>query len=210
MDDLKQSISEIERAYLDIDKEWKESFGQNINFGKCQVRDIKYGDPIYAYMASYTRFMNVKSPKILITERKNIVIRTRIKNQNSIDAKLERFLHSSRHEYGKISVNKCFCDLFGLRIIMPNAPTYEQVASVKSNWPSVFRCRDAPNGSYRATHLCFKADNYSFPWELQIWDIFDEKSNEESHSKYKQEYTSWEKESQEGGIVDGETLYPYE
>lgn len=38
---------------------------------------------------------------------------------------------------------------------------------------------------------------------LQIWNQCDAEGNFASHKKYKQEYTLWEKENREGGIVDG-------
>ncbi len=51
--------------------------------------------------------------------------------------------------------------------------------------------------------MYFKEDNYSFQWELQIWNDCDVDGNFASHKKYKQEYTTWEKESKEGGLIDG-------
>ena len=53
---------------------------------------------------------------------------------------------------------------------------------------------------YTATHIYFQNDNYSFPWELQVWDKSHEKSNIESHERYKQEYIKWEKENK-GGVL---------
>lgn len=51
-------------------------------------------------------------------------------------------------------------------------------------------------------YLEFSKDNYSFPWELQIWNRIDEESNLESHKKYKQDYVRWEAENK-GGDIDG-------
>ena len=45
-----------------------------------------------------------------------------------------------------------------------------------------------------ATHIYFqglRGDNFSFPWELQIWSKSDEKKNIDSHYKHKQSYKEW-------------------
>ena len=46
-------------------------------------------------------------------------------------------------------------------------------------------------------HIYFKEDNYTFPWELQIWLEQDEKNNLISHAKYKEDYAQWEKRAKE-------------
>lgn len=61
---------------------------------------------------------------------------------------------------------------------------------------------DSSKQDYRAIHLYFKKDNYSFPWELQIWNECDSERNLISHKKYKQEYTAWEKKNKKGGTLD--------
>ena len=69
-------------------------------------------------------------------------------------------------------------------------------------YPNRYRCIDSSKFDYKAVHLYFKENNQSFPWELQIWNMCDMDSNFSSHKKYKQEYTAWEKESKEGGIIN--------
>ena len=49
-----------------------------------------------------------------------------------------------------------------------------------------------------ATHMYFKENNYSFQWELQIWDKKHYESNIISHENYKQGYTKWEEENKGG------------
>lgn len=46
----------------------------------------------------------------------------------------------------------------------------------------------------------FKEDNFSFQWELQVWNKEDEENNINSHKKYKQDYTKWEIENKGGKI----------
>ena len=59
---------------------------------------------------------------------------------------------------------------------------------------------DSSKQIYRAVHLYFRADNQSFPWELQIWNRCDAETNFESHKEYKQAYTIWEQNRKEGSL----------
>jgi hypothetical protein len=62
---------------------------------------------------------------------------------------------------------------------------------------------------YIATHVYFKKDNFSFPWELQIWNKKDEEENILSHKMYKQHYIKWENNNK-GGEKHGETFCDHE
>lgn len=44
------------------------------------------------------------------------IINTRVKTHNSIEYKIENY--RSNHEDGKIPINKCLNDLYGIRIIL--------------------------------------------------------------------------------------------
>jgi hypothetical protein len=58
------------------------------------------------------------------------------------------------------------------------------------------KCIESSRGDYYAVHIYFgNDDNYKFQWELQIWDKEHEKTNLESHARYKQDYTKWEREN---------------
>ena len=58
-----------------------------------------------------------------------------------------------------------------------------------------YRCINSSKDEYRAVHLYFRAGNYAFPWELQIWNERDANTNLVSHKAYKQDYVIWEKET---------------
>ena len=63
----------------------------------------------------------------------------------------------------------------------------------------MLKCIDSSKDvGYIATHIYFKKDNYSFPWELQIWDKTHENSNIMLHEQYKQDYIKWEEENKGG------------
>ena len=101
-------------------------------------------------------------------------------------------------------INKCINDLFGVRIILEESVTFEEVqAFMEKNYREKYRCIDSSKLDYKAVHLYFRENNYTFPWELQIWNRCDVENNFASHKKYKQEYTIWERESKEGGRING-------
>ena len=62
------------------------------------------------------------------------------------------------------------------------------------------KCIKAYRKEYKATHIYFKENNFTFQWELQIWNECDEINNIRSHEKYKQDYVIWENKNK-GGIL---------
>ncbi len=87
-----------------------------------------------------------------------------------------------------------------MRIIFSQDINHEIIKQfIENKHDEKLKCIDSSKiVGYVATHVYFKKDNFSFPWELQIWDKSHEKSNIELHEQYKQEYTKWEKENKGG------------
>lgn len=128
---------------------------------------------------------------------KNSIVTSRVKAQNSILQKIHTYCLT--HENGKIPLNKCINDLFGIRIIINAVFGYDDVKTYISKYFPKYKCINSSKELYNATHVYFKSDNYHFQWELQIWSKQDEETNLHSHSLYKQDYVKWEKE--QGGVV---------
>ena len=128
------------------------------------------------------------------TEKSKVNIRTKAKN--SIEYKIKNYIEN--HENGKVSINKCFNDLFGIRIICEKELSYRKISDFINNKYSDLKCIDSSKKDYRATHIYFKKNNFSFQWELQVWNKVDEINNIESHEKYKQDYVRWENENKGG------------
>lgn len=119
-------------------------------------------------------------------------ISVRIKQLNSIEYKIYRYNVGELR--GKVPINKCLNDLFGMRIIMDDSFTHDDLKEhIEESYPDM-KLTDASKKEYVASHLYIKPSNQSFPWELQIWKKEDERNNLESHKLYKQDYTSWENE----------------
>ena len=204
-DELKDLIDYIQTVYTEITNEWFHGESAKINLKKSQVSDIDVDETIYKSIMEYVQLLNERSAGI--TLQLSFVcsyqVTARVKAQNSIEYKIQNY-KTDRHEFGKIPINKCVNDLFGVRIILESPLTFKEIHRfVEETYQGKYRCIDSSKLDYKAVHLYFKENNQSFPWELQIWNRCDVESNFASHKKYKQEYTTWEKESKEGGIIDG-------
>ena len=106
----------------------------------------------------------------------------------------EVYKYITKNDNGEIPINKCLNDIYGVRIILEENVEYNRIQKfIKDNFLNL-KCIDASKEQYKAIHIYFKKDNYSFPWELQIWNKSEEQSNKISHKNYKQEYTKWEQQ----------------
>lgn len=204
-EELKSLIDFIQSEYDVVTGEWLCSTSTNINLKKSQVADIDVDGSIYKSIMEYVQLLNARSAGITLqlscmcTSK----VTARVKAQNSIEYKLQNY-KTDRHECGKVPINKCVNDLFGIRIILDVPLPFEEIhAFIQDTYDGKYKCIDSSKYDYKAVHLYFKKNNQSFPWELQIWNRCDADNNLASHKKYKQEYTTWEKESKEGGIING-------
>lgn len=211
-DDLKDLIDYIQTAYSEVTDEWLRSTNAKTNLKKSQVADIDTDGAIYRSIMEYVQLLNDRSAEITLQLSGvcSCMVTARVKAQNSIEYKIQTY-KTERHEFGKVPINKCVNDLFGVRIFLEVPLTFDEIYGfVADTYQGRYRCIDSSKLDYKAVHLYFRENNQSFPWELQIWNRCDADNNFASHKKYKQEYTTWEKESKEGGIIDGEALHHYE
>lgn len=204
-EELKSLIDYIQSAYSEVTKEWLCRNSPRINLKRLLVADIDVNGAIYKSISDYVQLLNERSADISLQLSSvcSYQVTTRVKAQNSIEFKIQNY-KTAGHEFGKIPINKCINDLFGFRIFLETPLTFDEIhAFVKEVYQDKYRCIDSSKLNYKGVHLYFKEDNQSYPWELQIWNKCDAESNFESHKKYKQGYTTWEKESKEGGFIDG-------
>lgn len=203
-DELKALIDYIQSVYEQITDTWNKQAVGSVNLKKSLVKDIDVDGKIYLTINEYVKLLNKHSSLIFI-ELPFVCasqVTARVKAQNSIEAKIQNY-KTQRHEFGKVPINKCFNDLFGVRIFLKNPLTYDEISAfIEETYHGKYKCIDSSKFEYKATHLYFKEGNTNFQWELQIWNECDRENNLNSHKKYKQEYTTWEKESKEGGIVN--------
>lgn len=200
-DELKSVIDSIQMLYEQITKLWVKQEDTRINLKRTLVSEIETDNDIYKKVFRYVHLLSSHSADMILsvcgTEPNKVS--ARIKTKNSIAYKIKNY-RTEVHGYGKIPINKCLNDLFGVRIILASAVTFEQIDSfIKRAYGDKYKYIDSSKLDYKAVHLYFKKDNFSFPWELQIWSECNKEANIRSHARYKQGYTKWEHENEEGG-----------
>lgn len=202
-EELNKIIEYIEKVYSEVLDEWikKENY-LKINMKRTLVRDLNKDSKEKAYILSYRQFLNDRSVDLTF-KFKNINLKSdvdsRVKTLNSTEDKIKRYV--KEHNDGEIPINKCFNDLFGIRIILEEFLDYEDIKEFVLNSHNKanlkLKCNKSDKQEYIATHIYFSKDNFSFPWELQIWSKQNSKTNYLSHEKYKQDYAKWEQQNKE-------------
>lgn len=198
-EELLETINAINTVFIEASKAWEETSPYVYNQAKARICDISLDKDFYVKVFTdireYSDFMNQKanSYTIKLTSLPQIK-QARVKNINSINQKYSNYLKKRVNgEKGTISINKCFNDLYGLRIITDERLSLEEVEQILNNSNCKnCKCIDSSKNGYRAIHIYYKIDNNHYQWELQIWAKEDEDSNYQSHKLHKQEYTKWE------------------
>lgn len=210
-EDLGLLIIAIQKNYDAICEKWKEKSNVSINLKKKLVIDARENAEILDNIWKYRSLVNDEIINIMFNlnqiKYKNSSVTSRVKAQNSIEFKLENYVIN--HESGRVPLKKCMNDLLGIRIIIDGEFTFEDVKQYMNTNFEKYKCIDSSKDAYIATHIYFENDNYSFPWELQIWMKGNEKNNFSSHKEYKQDYTKWEKENK-GGVEYDQAFYDFE
>lgn len=201
LDDLEKLIKFIQTEYIEFNKKWQNSdYYTKINLKNNLISDLTENEEILNAVFNYREFINENNIKLLMdfkqfnTENAKVNIRTKAKN--SIEYKIKNYIEN--HENGKVPINKCLNDLFGIRIICTKKIENEQIKQLVKLKFKHLKCIDSSKQDYKATHIYFRQDNFNFQWELQIWNKEDEMNNINSHEKYKQDYIKWEKENKGG------------
>lgn len=201
MEELIKLINFIQMEYKLLNNKWQKSEDfTRINLHNKQVCDVIQDELILNSIFKYREFINKNNIQLIMdfkqfnTNTSKVNIRT--KNKNSIEYKIRKY--TEKKEKGKIPIDKCLNDLFGIRIICKEKLSYDEIKTAIESKYNNLKCIDSSKQEYKATHIYFKIDNYQFQWELQVWNSDDEKNNIYSHEKYKQDYIKWEKEMKRG------------
>ena len=129
--------------------------------------------------------------------RMKLLILSVIISMSSLQDKINRYYAEKKHEYGKISINKCVNDILGIRLIFNEEENLHEIMNYINKKYNNLKSIDSSKDGYVATHAYFiKNDNSKFQWELQLWNKKDVENNKECHEKYKQEYTKFENTSE--------------
>lgn len=200
-EDLGKLIIAIQRNYDRVCDICSKGNDASLNLKKRLVINAREDANILNKIWQYRSLINDELVSIMFDihtiEFERSSVTSRVKAQNSIEYKIDNYCNN--HENGKIPLKKCMNDLLGIRIIIDDQFSYDDVKTYMKENYSNYKCIDSSKLSYIATHIYFENGNYFFPWELQIWSKNDEKKNFLSHKEYKQDYTRWENESK-GGV----------
>lgn len=199
--ELEKLINFIQTEYMEFNQKWQKSdYYTKINLKNNQVCDLLENKDILNAIFNYREFINENNIQLSLDfklfNNEKAKVNIRAKTKNSIEYKIKNYIQN--HENGKVPINKCFNDLFGIRIIFTEAVTNKQIAELVKNKFKDLKCIDSSKQEYKATHIYFKQNNFNFQWELQVWNKIDEMNNINSHEKYKQDYVKWEKENKGG------------
>lgn len=201
LDELESLISFIQTEYIQFNKSWQNSnYYTKINLKNNLIVDLSENEEMLNTVFSYREFINENNIQLLMDFKKfntkNAKVNIRTKAKNSIEYKIKNYIEN--HEDGKVPINKCLNDLFGIRIICTKPIEDVQIVElVKSNFKNL-KCINSSKQDYKATHIYFRQGNFNFQWELQVWNKENEINNITSHEKYKQDYIKWEKENKGG------------
>lgn len=199
---LKNSfIDYIERLIMLYDK--IENYvcidGHKLNLSKEKVKRISIENDKDFYFQFLNEIFKYRERIKDIISLNNIEFfnynENRIKNINSIVSKLFQYIEV-KNEKGEVSINKCLNDLFGVRISVPLfrfKKMKKLVNEINEHFDSQYKVYNASKQEYKAIHFYIFKDNYTFRWEIQFWLKRHDAANRNSHAKYKQAYTSWEK-----------------
>ncbi|MDK6805117.1 hypothetical protein [Aerococcus sp. UMB7834] len=169
-----------------------------INFKSKQINHIVERDnesiSFFEYIGIYYNTLselNFSSAMIRFNENySSLCLSMRIKTMASIQDKIDRY-YRSNHQ-GRIPINKCLNDLFGIRIFtsldLISSSSFKLLCEDLKEKKIISRYYVRKDGNYRAIHIYIKPNNYGLPWELQIWFEDDKERNYLSHSQHKQDY----------------------
>ena len=199
--ELEKLISFIQTEYIEFNEKWQKSdYYTKINLKSNQVCELLENEEMLNAIFNYREFINENNIQLSLDfkqfNNEKAKVNIRAKTKNSIEYKIKNYIQN--HEDGKIPINKCLNDLFGIRIICADEITNKKITELTQSKFKDLKCIDSSKKEYKATHIYFKQDNFSFQWELQVWNKVDEINNINSHERYKQDYVRWEKENKGG------------
>lgn len=161
---INRKTSPLNSPYTEITDEWLRETPTKTNLKNALVADIDADGIIYKSIMEYVQLLNEKSADITLPLASvcSCKVTARVKAQNSIEFKIQNY-KTERHEFGKISINKCINDLFGIRIFLREPLTFDEVYSfIEDTYPNRYRCIDSSKFDYKAVHLYFKENDPFF------------------------------------------------
>lgn len=201
---LTKMIESIYNRHSYYAKEFEAKQQNRINLKKqCVYKflnesSLKVENNLLHYIQDFKGLIGFETTSLLFEEEVFLATDRRIKNDKSIYNKLLKF--QKKNGFGRFPIIKCLNDILGYRFIFKNEVELKVLLNdinsyVEKNFKDnikQFNIMDASKYEYKAIHIYFKSNNFTFPCELQVWLMKDQQMNEKSHRKYKQDYLNWD------------------
>lgn len=183
IDKVERLIAEINRVHLRYSQDYFET-GQVEKVNLSHTFNRVATDPILAYRLNLHEAIN---DYLYDADVKDIHFYYRVKTAESILDKIERY----KARETAYPVNNILNDIFGARVILSSEEIQEILDSL-DDWKEKYGLKNwylRDVDGYVGIHVYFKnQSNFYYPWELQIWDEKDAKSNIESHRRFKRNF----------------------
>lgn len=119
---LKSLVNTIYGLHKDINASWKQYAEKEqiplFNQSKKQVCDIPDNCELMEIIQRYVGYLNANIDRVEIDDTQfGFAVSKRVKNPNSIEEKANDYIRYGKTK-GKVSINKCFNDLFGVRAVV--------------------------------------------------------------------------------------------
>lgn len=204
---LKILIDEIIELHSQVTEKWI-VYAKNNNIPLFNQKSIRVSDAsgdILTAINKYDEFLaRCKMLRGFSEKSANgIVVNARVKAQNSVMEKRDDYCIYANHK-GKVSINKCFNDLFGIRAIVDcDDLTLDLVKNLCDSYDCLkienknFELTESKE-NYIAIHIYIKGKgkaevvNRLFRWELQIWTSRQAENNHNQHERHRFKYRRWE------------------
>ncbi|PHE64122.1 GTP pyrophosphokinase [Bacillus toyonensis] len=180
---IEHFISEINRIHLQFSEDYFET-GESEKYNLSRTISKVPLEHILDYRLSLHESIN---DYLMEADLGSITYFYRVKTTESIEDKLKRY--SERES--QYPVNGWLNDLFGCRLLL-DSDSIEQIENVLDDWKEKYGLKNwykKDKDGYKGIHVYFKNKNNTyFPWELQLWDKKDMKSNVQSHRSHKRKF----------------------
>lgn len=193
-------IDIIGKLINDILKE-KETFESEFNIDtlcsynlkKNGFRDIVNDDTfLYQIIPNYLNKLNVfmAHEQLLLLWSVQYDVRYRVKNSDTVYLKIKQY-NERELKNGKLQLRKSLNDFLGVRIILPGIISNEDnilsFLATEKEVAKISRYYLREDGNYYGIHCYFAKNNFTFPWELQIWDAERKESNYMEHELHEEQ-----------------------
>lgn len=183
-------ILEINHSHTIISKDYFENLNiEEIEPHNAYLDQIFNGikiQPILDYRLNLHESIN---DYLMTADLKGIDYVYRVKSSESIINKINRYSLKDK----RLLAKEVLDDILGIRILLNDEEIAEALNSL-DDWKEQYGLKNwylRDKDGYVGIHVYFKnQSNFYYPWELQIWDSKDTKSNIINHRKYKRNFVT--------------------